>query len=111
MDAAVARELLLALPGVTESDHFGKPAYRGTTPKGKPSRIFLTLWIEDNRAVLMLDLEQQSALHARHPEVFFPVPNKWGAKGATFVELKKCGTSLFHQGVKVAMVLAGCAAP
>lgn len=108
MDAQDARELLLALKGVTEHDHFGKAAYRGITSNSKPSKIFLTLWIEEQRAVLMLDAEQQSDLHARHPEVFFPVPNKWGEKGATFVELGKCSARLFILGVNVAMRLAGC---
>lgn len=109
MDALAARDILLALHGVAEHDHFGKAAYRGTTPKGKPSRIFLTLWIEEKRAVLMVDAEQQAALHARHPSIFFPVPNKWGAKGATFVELARCSEGLFREAVAVAMLQAGCA--
>lgn len=107
MDALDAREWLLGRPGVTEHDHFGRPAYRGTSAKGKPTRIFLTLWIDDNRAVLMLDTEQQAELHARHPDVFFPVPNKWGEKGATFVELRKAHERIFRLGVAQAMALAG----
>lgn len=109
MDAFSARDILLALPGVAEHDHFGKAAYRGTTPKGKHSRIFLTLWIEENRAVLLIDAEQQAALHALHPSIFFTVPNKWGAKGATFVELSRCPERLFREAVAVAMLQAGCA--
>ncbi|MBK9149394.1 MAG: MmcQ/YjbR family DNA-binding protein [Flavobacteriales bacterium] len=109
MDAGAARDLLLALPDVTEHAHFDKQAFRGITPKGKASRIFLTLWAEENRAVLMLDQEQQAELQARHPLVFLPVPNKWGEKGATYVELKACSTALFREGVKAAMRIAGCA--
>ena len=103
MDSASARELVLGLPGVTEREHFGKGAYRGTNKKGKPSRIFMTLWVEDQRAVLMLTVEQQSLLHARHPQVFFPVPNKWGEGGATFVELGKATEKLFREGLHMAM--------
>lgn len=109
MDAASARDLLLALPGITEQAHFNKQAFRGLTPKGKPSKIFLTLWVEENRAVLMLDQEAQSELHARHPLIFFPVPNKWGEKGATFVELRAAGEKVFLESTRVAMRLAGCA--
>ncbi|MBK8227876.1 MAG: MmcQ/YjbR family DNA-binding protein [Flavobacteriales bacterium] len=109
MDAAGARDLLLALPGVTEHAHFDKQAFRGITPKGKASRIFLTLWVDENRAALMLDQELQAELHARNPLVFFPVPNKWGDKGATFVELKACSAALFREVVNAAMRLAGCA--
>ncbi len=108
MDAASARDLLLALPGITEQAHFNKQAFRGLTPKGKPSKIFLTLWVEENRAVLMLDQEAQAELHALHPLIFFPVPNKWGEKGATFVELSKASSALFEQGLRTAMRLTGC---
>jgi hypothetical protein len=103
MDVAKVRSLLLAMDGFTEHDHFGKAAYRIANTKGKPSNIFLTLWIEERRAVLMLDREQQAELHARHPEAFFPVPNKWGEKGATFVELDLVNERLFRQGVDEAV--------
>jgi hypothetical protein len=108
MDAGSARDLLLALPGTSEHDHFDKRAFRGTGPKGKASKIFLTLWEEENRAVLMLDQETQAELHARQPRTFFPVPNKWGGKGATFVELSHCSERHFRAGVERAMRLAGC---
>ncbi|MBK6343508.1 MAG: MmcQ/YjbR family DNA-binding protein [Flavobacteriales bacterium] len=109
MDAAAARDLLLTLPGVAEHAHFDKQAFRGRTPKGKASRIFLTLWVEENRAVLMLDQELQAEWHARHPQVFFPIPNKWGEQGATFVELARCSEAHFRESVAVAMQRAGCA--
>lgn len=107
MDSSYARDLILALPGATEHDHFGKGAYRAPTVKGKPSKIFMTLWIEEQRAVFMLTVEQQADLHARHPQVYFPVPNKWGEKGATFVELKKATEKIFREGLALAMMNAG----
>ena len=67
----------------------------------------MTLWIEEQRAVFMLTVEQQSELHARHPQVYFPVPNKWGEKGATFVELKKATEKVFRAGLEMALVNAG----
>ncbi|MBL7964129.1 MAG: MmcQ/YjbR family DNA-binding protein [Flavobacteriales bacterium] len=107
MTAADARDLVLAMPGITEHEHFDKAAYRGTLPNGKPSKIFMTLWIEDQRAVLLLDTEQQAELHAHHPAVFFPVPNKWGDKGATFVELEQVAPVLFRKAVEMAKRNAG----
>ena len=106
MDVATARDRLLALPGVSEHDHFGRPAYRATTAKGRPSSIFLTLWPDEQRAVLLLDVEQQTELHARHPQVFFPVPNQWGAKGATFMDLARTDDRLFTLGVQQALAKA-----
>ena len=107
MDSASARELVLGLPGVTEHDHFGKGAYRARTSASKPSKIFMTLWAEEQRAVLMLTVEQQADLHARYPQVYFPVPNKWGKSGATFVELKNAGEKLFREGLRMALENAG----
>ncbi len=103
MDVASARELVLALPGATEHDHFGKGAYRVPNPKGKPSKIFMTLRVEEQRAVFMLSVEQQTELNAHHPNVFFPVPNKWGEKGATFVELNVASENLFRKGLELAI--------
>ena len=103
MTSASARDLVIALPGATEHDHFGKGAYRVPTAKGKPSKIFMTLWIEEQRAVFMLTVEQQADLHARFPLVFFPVPNKWGEKGATFCELGKANEKIFKEGLVLAI--------
>ncbi len=102
-----AREVVLAVPGATEHDHFGRPAYRITPARGKPSKIFMTLWPEDQRAVLMLSTEQQAELHAENPHVFFPVPNKWGAKGATFVDLLQASLAQFHKALSLAMANSG----
>lgn len=109
MDAGRARELALAMPQAEEYDHFGKPAYRFMAKAGtsKAERTFMTLWVEEQRAVFMLNAEQQADLHSRHPEVFFPVPNKWGAKGATFVELRQANDNLFQEGLDVAHAWAG----
>lgn len=107
MDAATARDLLLAMPGITEHDHFGRPAYRATNAKGRPTKIFLSLWLNDQRAVLMLDPEQQATLHEQHPSVFIPLTNKWGAKGATCMELRRTDLRLFHLGVGEALHKAG----
>ncbi len=103
MDAMAARDLVLNLPGATEHDHFGKGAYRVPGPKGKPSKIFMTLWVEEQRAVFMLTPEQQTELNAHHPAVYFPVPNKWGVKGATFVELKQASERVFKEGLRLAL--------
>lgn len=110
MDSSSARELVLSQHGCTEHDHFGKAAYRAPTAKGKPSKVFMTLWIEEQRAVFMLDLEHQAELHARHPRVYFPLPNKWGESGATFVELANASEKVFREGLRMAMENAGAVA-
>ena len=65
--------------------------------------IFAPDWVEEQRAVFMLTPEQQTELNAHHPAVYFPVPNKWGDKGATFVELKQASERVFKEGLRLAL--------
>lgn len=103
MNVAEAQAFVLGMPGVSEHDHFGRPAYRILNAKGKPSTIFMTLWLDDHRAVLMLNEKEQADLHAQYPEAFFPLPNKWGEKGATFVELAHVNAKLLRMGIDLAV--------
>lgn len=109
MDIATARTIALNDFNGEEYDHFGKVAYRlkAKKPGGKPGKTFMTLWVQENRAVLMLDVEQQTDLHARHPKSFEPHPSKWGAKGATFVDLVNVSEKLFREGLALAARNAG----
>ncbi len=104
MDLGTAREIALREFDGEEYDHFDKPAYRvrPARPGGKPGKTFMTLWLDLKRAVLMLDVEQQSALCARYPEGFLPHPSKWGAKGATFVDLGKVNADVFRMALAAA---------
>jgi hypothetical protein len=104
MDIAGARELALNAFDAEEYDHFGKAAYRLKPKKagGKPGKTFMTLWIEEGFAVLMLDIAQQSELIAHHPESFLPHPSKWGEKGATIMRLEKVNEKLFREAVTIA---------
>ena len=104
MDITTARRIALEDFDGEEYDHFGKAAYRIKPKKtgGKPGRTFLTLWIEDGFAVLMLDLEQQTDLVARHPLPFEPHPSKWGQKGATIAHLDRLSEKIFREAVQFA---------
>lgn len=76
---AAARKLALSFPDVVEQPHFERTSFRA--PK-----IFATM-IEDEASLnLMLDPGQQADACARHA-AFSPVPNKWGERGATTVDL------------------------
>ncbi|MCB0790679.1 MAG: MmcQ/YjbR family DNA-binding protein [Flavobacteriales bacterium] len=109
MDIEAARRIALSHPNTEEYPHFDKIGFRtgARSTGGKPGRTFMTLWVEDHRAVLLLTVEQQADLHARHPKVFFPVPNKWGDKGATFVELAEAREALFREALRSALAHAG----
>jgi hypothetical protein len=79
-----ARMIALSLPDVEEYVHVGRPAFRV-----RNKRTFLTLWPVENRATVILTLVDQSVFCSFDPSMCYPVPNKWGLKGATFVELSK----------------------
>ncbi|MEO8588594.1 MAG: hypothetical protein ABI432_04435 [Flavobacteriales bacterium] len=104
MDIATARDLALNEFNGEEYDHFGKAAYRVRPKKagGRSGKTFMTLWIEEGFAVLMLNVEQQAELLARHPEAFEPHPSKWGAKGATVMHLDRTNEKVFRMAVGVA---------
>ena len=96
MDIATARKIALSLPGCTEEDHFGRPSFRVN------KRIFATLWEPQNRMMVKLSPIDQSVFHAFDPAVFYPVPNKWGLAGATFVELEKVREDMLRDALNIA---------
>ena len=96
IDIKTVRQLALALSEAEEKDHFGMPSFR------VKNKIFATLWIKDNRAMLKLPLNEQSVFCSYGKNVFFPVPGGWGKKGATFVELKAVRKDMFKDALTVA---------
>lgn len=89
------KTLALAMPGAIAYPHFEKTAF-------KTKKIFATLDEQNNRACLMLSPEEQSLLCLYDRTVIYPVPNKWGLKGATYVELGKVMKGMLKDGLKQA---------
>ena len=56
--------------------------------------------------MVKLSVVDQSVFCSYDNTVFFPVPGGWGAKGATFVALKKVRKSMFKDAMKVAYATA-----
>ncbi len=104
MDAVDARDVALAMLNAEEYEHFGRPAYRigPNKPGGKPGRTFMTLWVDQGFAVLMLDQALQAELLERDAKAYRPHPSKWGAKGATIAELPLLAHTNFRQAVEQA---------
>jgi predicted DNA-binding protein (MmcQ/YjbR family) len=82
VDIETFRQLALSFPGTVELPHFDKASFRVN------KKIFATLDIENKRACVMLAEIDQSVFSRFGKTVIYPVPNKWGTKGATYVELK-----------------------
>jgi len=77
------RTLTLALPEAEEKPHFDMPSFRVR------NKIFATLHVKDNRAMIKLSLIDQSVFCKIDKNAIYPVPGTWGAGGATFFEWKK----------------------
>ena len=95
VDIETARQIALSLPGTVEQDHFGKQAF-------KIKRIYSTIWVPERRMMVSLSPIDQSVFHSFDPTIFYPVPNKWGLKGATLVELDKVREDMLRDALTLA---------
>lgn len=97
IDIETARKIALSLPDTEEYDHFGRPAFKIS---GK--RTFATLWPAELRIMVKLSLIDQSVFNSFDSTIFYPVPNKWGLKGATFIELSKVRSDMLTDAISTA---------
>jgi hypothetical protein len=82
MKAADFRRIALSLDGVEEYSHAGFPAFR------VGGRKFASLASQrEGYGNLMLTPEQQAAFVEEAPEIFLPIPGRWGRMGHTHIRL------------------------
>lgn len=106
IDVKTVRKLALALEGAEELPHFEKASFR------VKKKIFATIDEKNNRACLCFSAVDQSVFCAYDKTIIYPVPNAWGKKGFTFIELKKVRKDIFTDALKQAyMHILGKAAP
>ena len=86
--------IALALPGATESAHFGKRDFRA--PK-----IFLSL-PTPRTANLNFTPDQQMMFLGLYPEEFSALPNKWGQRGWTALDLDRCDEATARKAIEAA---------
>lgn len=93
------RRLALAFPGALEKPHFDRAGFR---VEGRGGRMFATLPADGESANLMLGREEQALLVEAEPEIFHPVPNKWGENGATTVVLARTDEATLRSALTMA---------
>jgi hypothetical protein len=91
-----AKTIALSFEGTDEKPHFHRTAF---TVKGK---IFAILLAKDETLNLMFDPQTQFIFCPPDSDVIFPVPNKWGLKGATTINLNKANKKLVKCALKEA---------
>ncbi|MBV9961761.1 MAG: MmcQ/YjbR family DNA-binding protein [Parafilimonas sp.] len=94
-----ARQIALSFEGTDEKPHFHRTAF--TVNK----KIFATLLERESTLNLMFDTQTQFIFCPPNSEIIFPVPNKWGLKGATTIDLKKANKKLVKNALEEAYKL------
>lgn len=77
-------KMVLSFPGAGQVPHFDRIGFKVL---GK--RMFATYLAKDNTANIFLTPEEQRVFCKMSPGNIYPVPNKWGEKGATTFVLNK----------------------
>ena len=80
------RALALSLPAAIEKPHFDRASFRVDAPRGK---TIATMLEKDSTANVFLSVDEQEMLIGAEPRIFSKVPNKWGDKGATTIQLSE----------------------
>jgi hypothetical protein len=89
------RRIALSLEGTRQAPHFERTAF-------KVRRIYATLAPDERTANLMLTPDEQALKCEVALDAFSPIPNAWGALGATTAKLAKLTVAELHQALETA---------
>ena len=97
MDKKAFEELALSFPHTEQIRHFERIGFRMV---GR--RMFATYLEKDNTANIFLTPKEQRAFCKIDKANIYPVPNKWGEKGATTFKLNKAGREVVAEALRSA---------
>jgi predicted DNA-binding protein (MmcQ/YjbR family) len=83
------RKLALSFPEATEEPHFEKSSFR------VKKKIFATYDDLNKRACIKLSEIDQDIFSLADKTIIFPVDNKWGKQGWTFIDMSNVKEALF----------------
>jgi hypothetical protein len=86
--------MTLSFPGTEQTPHFERIGFKIT---GR--RMFATYLPENNTANIFLTPEEQRVFCKMNSVYIYPVPNKWGEKGATTFEISKLPKELIMEAL------------
>jgi hypothetical protein len=87
-------DMALAFPGTETIPHFDRTGFK---LQGK--RMFTTYLEKDNTANIFLSPSEQSVFCKIDPAHIYPVPNKWGEKGATTFDLNGVDADILREAL------------
>ena len=90
------RKIALSFPEATEEPHFEKTSFR------VKKKIFATYDDKNKRACLKLSEIDQDVFSSGNKTMIYPVNNKWGKQGWTWVEMRQVNEKLFVDALTTA---------
>lgn len=90
------RSLALSFPEATEEPHFEKTSFR------VKKKIFATYDDTLKRACVKLSEVDQHVFSSADKTIIYPLANKWGKQGWTFIEMRKIRKDLFTDAITTA---------
>lgn len=84
----------LAFPEAVQQPHFEKTSFR------IKKKIFVTLDIKNQLAVVKLSEIDQSVFVAYDKTIIYPATGAWGKQGWTIIELKKVRKTMFKDALR-----------
>jgi hypothetical protein len=90
------RDTALSFPGTEEVAHFEKRAFRSS------KKIFASLVEAKELGVAILTPAEQYVFCKMDEENIYPVPNKWGLKGCTCLNIKKIPKKIIKEILETA---------
>ncbi len=87
-------QIALSFPDVEQVTHFDRIGFKVT---GR--RMYATYLARDHTANIFLLPEEQKVFCNLHDEGIYPVPNKWGEKGATTFDLQLVPKEIFMKAL------------
>lgn len=97
-DIEVLRKLAFSFPETVEMPHFEKTSFRVA------KKIFASFDEKTNIACIKLSPADQDLFTVFDRTIIYPVPNKWGQQGWTFVDLKRVPDEMFSDALKAAYI-------
>ncbi len=87
-------EIALSFPGTETTPHFERTGFKVA---GK--RMFATYLAKNNTANVFVTPEEQAVFCGMDAANIYPVPNKWGEKGATTFELNEVSIDFLKEAL------------
>lgn len=90
------RKFALSLPETTEEPHFEKTSFR------VKKKIFATYDEKQNQVCLKFSEIDQNVFSLIDKNIIYPVPNKWGKQGWTFIKLDELDNNILKDALTTA---------